>query len=110
MPDIPPPPASAHSGRPFVVVLILAIAVWASALIPRDRPPPTTRPFHVTTGSAPDLAEAIRAAPRAIVFVDAPTSSISAVGRGGAGCAVEEAPGHVFRVLERPLVTEAGGG
>lgn len=77
----PPPPATAHSGRPFVVVLTLAVAVWSPALAPRDRHAPTERPFHVTTGSAPDLAGAIRSAPRAIVFVDEPTSTYSAAGR-----------------------------
>jgi hypothetical protein len=49
-------------------------------LRPGPTPAPTTRPFHVTTGSAPDLAGAIRSAPRAIVFVDEPTSTYSAAG------------------------------
>jgi hypothetical protein len=69
------------SGRPFVIVLLLAFGVWASALVPRDRSAPTERPFHVTIGSAPDLAGAIRSAPRAIVFVDEPTSTYSMAGR-----------------------------
>ncbi|MBN9122201.1 MAG: hypothetical protein J0I06_24190 [Planctomycetes bacterium] len=83
MPDLAPRPASAHSGRPFVVVLVLAIAVWASALVPRDgfTPALTTRPFSVTTGSAPGLAGAIRSAPHEIVFVGEPTATYSAAGR-----------------------------
>jgi hypothetical protein len=64
-----------------VVVLLLAIGVWASALVPRDWHTPDAGPFHVAAGSAPDLAGAIRAAPRAIVFIDEPTSTYSAAGR-----------------------------
>lgn len=70
-----------HSGRPFVVALLLTLGVWASALISLGWVAPTPRSFHLTTGSATDLAGAIRSAPRAIVFVDEPTSTYSAATR-----------------------------
>ncbi len=76
-----PATAGSSSGRPFAVVLLLTLRVWASALIPRDWFPSDARPFHVATGSAPDLAGAVRYAPRAVVFVDEPTSTYSAAGR-----------------------------
>ena len=54
--------ATAHSGRPFMVVLLLTLGVWASALIPRDWFTSDASPFHITTGSARDLADAVRSA------------------------------------------------
>lgn len=76
-----------RSGWPFVVVVFLVLAVWMSALLPHNT---LSRLFgightnpepRVITGSAPDLAGAIRRAPKAIVYVDEPTSTYSAVGR-----------------------------
>jgi hypothetical protein len=80
MPE-PTPSTVAADSRPFVVVSVLVLAVWASALVPRDWFTSDARPFTVTTGSAPDLAATIRSTPRAIVFVDSSTSTYSALGR-----------------------------
>jgi hypothetical protein len=82
MPELMHPPAvTGPSSRPFFVVLVLVLAVWASALVPGDWFISGAHPFRITTGQAPDLAGDIRSTPRAIVFVDEPISIYSALGR-----------------------------
>ena len=61
--------------------MLLALGVWASALVPVDWLSHDTQVFRVRTGSASELAEAIRQTPRACVYVDEPVSTFSARGR-----------------------------
>src|SRR5262245_26650296 len=68
---------------PFWVLLVLVSGVWLSALLPWQGAPRRAEPRrpHVRRGPYPEQAEAIRQSPRALVYVDAPTSVPAAVGR-----------------------------
>lgn len=89
VPDPEPPTFDERdrSGWPFMVVVFLVLAVWMSALVPRDtlnrlfgivRTPPEPR---VDSGTAPELAAGINHARRAFVYIDEPTSTFAAAGR-----------------------------
>jgi hypothetical protein len=67
---------------PLAVPIALALTVWVAALLWRtDVPQRTSSPPKIVTGTATDLAPAIKAAPRAIVYVGCPVTTQSVHGR-----------------------------
>ena len=82
------PRTSTGSGRrerpslPVTVLLGLAVAVWAAGLLIDPAWFSTSQPrAHIRSGTATELAPAIRAAPRAMVYVGCVFSTYSAPGR-----------------------------
>jgi hypothetical protein len=85
---LPRPESQRRGGSaPVVIVAGLVIAVWISAAIPvrptaRPREAAVPPPPSITTGDIQSLSAEMDAAPRALVYVDAPWSSYAVRGRG----------------------------